>query len=96
MSRANQLTSPEPITNLAIMIKVGEGYCGSSLKCFDVFVIGVNCESSEKTGTVIRFVSDSAKFSMGTVVGLNGIPIETKILTFKFPSAYFTFNKCPI
>jgi hypothetical protein len=34
VSRANQLTSPEPITNLAIMIKVGRGILRELIKMY--------------------------------------------------------------
>jgi hypothetical protein len=46
--------------------------------------------------TVIRFVSIRAKFGISTVTGLNGTLVEAKIRKFKWPNAYFSFNKCPI
>ncbi len=49
VSRANQLTSPEPITNLAIMIKVGCGILRELIKMY-CFQPSVDCESSEKNG----------------------------------------------
>jgi hypothetical protein len=37
------------------------------------------------TCTIIRFVSISAKFGIGTVVGLNGALVDAKIRTLKCP-----------
>ncbi len=48
------------------------------------------------TETQTRFVSIGAKFGICTVVDLNGILVETKILTFSVASAYYSFNMCPI
>ncbi len=44
-------------------------------------------------GTVIRFVSTSAKVSICTVVGLNATLVEVKMCTFTLESTHFIFNK---
>jgi hypothetical protein len=41
------------------------------------------------TNTVIRFVSNSAKFSICTVVGLNGTLFEARVRKFQCPKSVF-------